>query len=38
MAQNDAPASAKAPEQIEVESEIVACDGGAGRWAIRGST
>ncbi len=30
MAQNDAPATAQAPEQIEVESEIVACDGGGG--------
>lgn len=30
MAQNDAPADAVAPEVIEVDSEIVACDGGGG--------
>ena len=28
MAQNDAPREAGAPEVIEVDGEIVACDGG----------
>lgn len=30
MAQNDVPAAVAAPETIEVDSEIVACDGGGG--------
>jgi uncharacterized Zn-finger protein len=30
MAQNDAPREAGAAEVIEVESEVVACDGGGG--------
>jgi len=28
MAQNDAPPDAQAPEVVEVESEVVSCDGG----------
>ncbi len=28
MAQNDAPRDTAAPEVIEVDSEVVACDGG----------
>lgn len=30
MAQNDAPLNAEAPEVIEVDTEIVSCDGGGG--------
>ncbi len=30
MAQNDAPLEAEAPEVIEVDTEIVSCDGGGG--------
>lgn len=30
MAQNDAPQDAAAPEVIEVDQEVVACDGGGG--------